>query len=191
MSNEHQNKSPNEKREVLVKELLQSCVNSYSDADAAFKNLDSKAQNTVAIAGVFLGGAFAFFNGGAFDKFIRLGGTLATVILGIAVLLLITSIWFCIRALRIRFVPINDITISHQEVDEILERPDTEIIQRYENYLRGQIGIWIGLADGFNQTNLGKAKEVSKGQLCLAYAVFFASLLLLIIFISARLKSMV
>jgi hypothetical protein len=167
-----------EQRINLVKDLLQSCITEHTDAQANFAGLDAKAQNTIAIGGIFLAGALAFFNGDSLQKLIMLGSHLTIVLLGIVVLLLMLSTVFCIWAMRIRNLSITDSTISKEEVEGILEQPLDELPDRYENYLLSQVGDWTNISKELREANQRKAQAVRRGQLFLGIAILFVAILL-------------
>jgi uncharacterized membrane protein YqjE len=162
----------------LVKDLLQSSISEHSDAHANFAALDTKAQNTVTIGGIFLAGALAFFNGDSLQKLIMLGSHSVLILLGMVVLLLMLSTIFCIWGMRIRDISISDVTISQEEVEGILEQSSDELSIRYENYLLSQVGVWSKISKELHEVNQRKAKAVRRGQLFLGIAILFVAILL-------------
>lgn len=167
-----------ESRINLIKDLLQSSISAHSDASSNFTSLDTKAQNTIAIVGIFLAGTLAFFTGDSLQKLITIGAQPAIILLGILVLLLMLSTACCIWAMRIQDISINDVTMSKEEVEAILERPFDELSERYENYLLSQIEEWNRISEEFREVNSKKAKAVRRGQLFLGIATLFAAILL-------------
>ncbi|MEK6284003.1 MAG: hypothetical protein AABN95_26945 [Acidobacteriota bacterium] len=167
-----------ELRVNLVKDLFQSSISEHSDAQANFTGLDTKAQNTTAIGGIFLAGALAFFNGDSLQKLITIGSHPAIILLGIVVLLLMLSTAFCIWAMRIQDISISDVAISKEEVEAIIEQPSDELSERYENYLLSQVGEWSRISKGLREVNQRKAKAVRRGQMFLGIAALFAAILL-------------
>src|SRR2546421_11296908 len=123
----------------LVKDLLRFSISELNDAQSTFAGLDTKAQNTTAIGGVFLAGALAFFSGDSLPKILSMGAHPELVLLGIVVLLLMLSTGFCIWAIRIQEVAINDVAPSKEEVVAILDQAADQLSARYENYLLTQI----------------------------------------------------
>src|ERR1051325_1164979 len=160
-----------EQRISLVKDLLQSIINEYSDAKTRFTNLDTKAQSTTAIAGIFLAGALAFFNGDSLQKLITYGGRVTVFLLGIAVFLLMLSTIFCIWAMLIRDISIIENENLREEVEGILRQDSDELSDRYENYLRDQAEEWSKISKELLEVNQQKAKAVRRGQVSLSIAV--------------------
>lgn len=155
----------------MLKDLLKMYDAAYSDAASSFTGLDAKAQNTVSLAGIFLGAVFAFFNGNYLTKVAQAGGVTILILLAFVVLLLLAAIIFCVLAMRIRVINLNDLSLALQEVEEIIAVEDEELEGTQLNYLRGQITKTSDVVDEIRGVNLRKANAVKWGQLLLLIAI--------------------
>ena len=174
-----------EGRTDLVKDLVQLAIAEHSDAQTNFTNLDAKAQSTTTIAGIFLAGALAFFNGDSLQQLISIGSHPAILLLGIVVLFLMIAIALCVAAMRIRDVSVREVGLSKEEVVGssevigILDLPANELPGRYENYLLQQVDEWSQVSTELRGINYKKGRAVYFGQLLLGVAIFFVAILLL------------
>lgn len=169
----------------LLKGLLKAHDAAYSDAVLTFTGLDSKAQNTTSLAGIFLGAVFAFFNGNYLLKAVSFGGSRLTYLLAAIVVSLILAIIFCISAMWTRNVRIYDLAISKSEIEDILSLqvdPDEDKLDLIQqNYLIGQIEEASSVIYELRTINLKKGLAVKRGQVALLVAVCLAGLTILLI----------
>ena len=86
-------------RESLLKAVIESYHEEYKVISDNCRNIEGKAQGSVAIAGIFIAGAFAYL-----QKNITLV-LYQKIILFIGVIFLILCVGFSILALRIRKLP--------------------------------------------------------------------------------------
>jgi hypothetical protein len=84
-------------RVSLEKEASEAYKEEYKDLLASFQGMDTKAQGVVAIAGIFIGGLFAFLNS---SNFVRTPSSMLFLLVGIIVL--IGSVLLAILVLRVR-----------------------------------------------------------------------------------------
>lgn len=174
-----------EERIELVKNLVELAINEHSDAQANFSSLDTKAQNTTAIAGIFLAGALAFFNGASLQKLMTIGSHATIVLLALVIVSLMFCTAFCLWAMRIRDVSIGDVgfakevVVGSSGVAGILDLPADELRGRYENYLLTQAGDWTQNAKSLRDINDQKARAVRRGQTWLGVSILFVAALLL------------
>lgn len=174
-------------RILLLKESLEASKIEYSILQKDFSDLDTKAQHTTAIAGIFLAGSLAFYSGESLPKLIILSGWPGILLLGMAVLMLVVSVAFSIRTMRIREVEIVDSASANVQVDELLDVPADEWPEGHERFIRGQIEEWRSANLVLSATNNDKARIISRGQVCLSLAVMLVGLLLIIILLGAGL----
>lgn len=176
----------NKLRLELLEKSLQSCINEYKDKIAIFNNLDTKAQNNITIAGIFLGAMFAFLQGDNLGKFISHTHTLGIFLIGLSIISLIISIGFCLYALKIRTMsaPLESDELFRMAQD-ILKLEDSEFDQTIsENFLRDQISVWPQILKDMYKHNEDKAIAISRGQTLIAIAIIIIASLSLIILIT-------
>lgn len=166
-------------RANLIKNLFEASVAEHSDAQQNFATLDTKAQNTAAIAGVFLAGALALFGGDSVQKIIKAGGSIEISLIGAVAILLMFSIVSCLLAMRIREIAVRDIAILREDVETILDMPHDELNERYENHLLTQVAEWDEVSKNLRNANKGKSFYTYWGQLSLGLATLVVAGLLL------------
>jgi hypothetical protein len=173
----------NEIRTGLLEKALRACVDEYVEKGRTFTNLDTKAQNTTALAGVFLAAALAFLREEALEAFVRSGGRHTVILLAASIISLLGSILSCLLAMRIRKViaPIEPVALTAM-VDDILSLDASELTDvTYGNFLRDQIAAWQPTLADASTANASKAKAVLAGQFLLTAAIVFIAILLLVI----------
>jgi hypothetical protein len=151
----------------------------YRDLADNWRSLDGKAQGTVAIAGVFIGGALAFVQSLYAD-----GPVCMKLVVGLGVLLLLVSVGFALGVLRIRTVnapPDGDgvrLLVNNVLAADRAERP-----ARYLGYLEDRLMAWKKAIDEVASANDSKATDLWTAQRFLgASVVTFALLVLLQLF---------
>jgi hypothetical protein len=171
----------------LLGRTLQSCVDEYKDKGITFSNLDTKAQNTTTIAGVFLAAVFAFLQGDNLTKFICLGGIHAIRLLGVSIVLLLSSALFCLYTMRIRklVAPLESKALDKMVQDLLRADPSEFTDTIAENFLRDQVSVWKEVLTDMSRKNLDKAKAVFIGQVLLITAIIIIAILSLVIMYSA------
>ena len=107
-------KSSDVNTELLIA-ALDAFKQEYDRLAKTWEQLDLKAQGTVAIAGIFLGGIFAFITN------LRPSETTSKVALILAIVSLVLSVLFSLLALRVR---------------EVLDAPGGSDIQQFVRDLR-------------------------------------------------------
>ncbi|HWN11811.1 MAG TPA: hypothetical protein VNO50_21470 [Pyrinomonadaceae bacterium] len=165
-------------RAEIVENLLDSCKAEYSEAAATFTALDTKAQNTITVSGIFLAAALAFFRGAELQQLVTIGGA-TLILLAIVVLVLMLAIIFCIWGMRIRDVPIADAAFSEKEARQILKEPAESLNELFEGHLFDQARNWNSLSSAVREANDRKAWAVRWGQLLLGSAILLVALLLI------------
>ncbi len=165
----------------LLERVLTTSAAEYADKGRIFTNLDTKAQNTATIAGIFLTGAFVFIGKESLDWFISRGGPIVITLLSITIVLLVVSIVFCIIAMKIQrtLTPMASKDFACM-VEEILQiEPADFTDERIENFLKDQIRVWTAVLSDISKANDNKAASVLGGQLFLSFAIFFEAIMLL------------
>jgi hypothetical protein len=171
---------PEDSKRWLAQQQLEALKFSYKDHEDWWRALDTKAQGTVAISGIFLAGGFAFVD--------QLGHGTPRIILAmlvVAVASLIASIGLSVFALII--VPTATLPTAKASMKECREvlavmTPD-EAHARGTNYLLDQSELWIECIDETAAVGDRKAERIQVAQwLVLAAAVAIALAALLRIF---------
>jgi hypothetical protein len=152
---------------ALVKDLFELSITQHADAQANFAALDTKAQNTVTIAGAFLAGLLALYNGIPFQTLLQSNSKLLLVLLCVITALLVCSIGACLWAMRIRELPSGDVQVFGEEIDDILKANDEEIHNQYVNFVLGKTKLWNTNSDELRAVNSRKARSAFVGQICL------------------------
>ncbi|MGH9928096.1 MAG: hypothetical protein ACREA9_02600, partial [Pyrinomonadaceae bacterium] len=167
-----------ELRREVAKNLVESCRVEHKDASGTFAALDTKAQNTIMVAGIFMAGALAFFRGDVLQQLVAVGSRLILVLLGLAVLTLILAITLCIYAMVTREVSISEPRLFEEQAQVILNEPPDLLSDLYERYLFYQANHLNDLSSEIRKVNNTKATAIKSGQVFLAIATLFVALLL-------------
>jgi len=168
-----------EQRIALVKELFTASVSELTNAQNSFNALDTKAQNTTTIAGIFLASTLAFLNSKVFETVINSGKAVSLILLGFVTGFLIISVLCCLRSITIRETPVLKLTNFQKELEGILRQPDDQVADRYENFLKSRISDWITAASELRETNIGKAAKIFWGQIFLTLSIISIAILMI------------
>ena len=129
---------------ALAAHVLDAYKSEFADYSQWWRDLDLKAQGTVAIAGVVLTATAAFLT--ATDA---PNSAMEAVVIALLVLLLLASLALAILALLVREV---DAAPSGEDVDglarEILELPEGELPERLNGIVYDHAEIWREAIDG-------------------------------------------
>jgi hypothetical protein len=111
----------------------------YAELSDLWKQIDAKAQSTVAVAGIFIAAAFAFINNAAFKP-----ATPEKILLSLVLGALVATVLLAIFAMLVRSVPTppepEDLARMTQE---ILARPPEEHDQRHAALMADTINAWL------------------------------------------------
>jgi hypothetical protein len=165
-----------EDRRLLLEATLRAYEQEFAHLSAVWKDLDAKAQGTVAVAGIFVAATMAF----ARDPNDQ--GVAFTGILALTVALLVASVLLAVRAARIERVdaPPQGAQVASLALDLLaLAMPDQERPVRMENFYRDQLPAWQRASESYRSVNRTKAHALSVAQGALVSAVvLFAALTL-------------
>jgi len=165
--------------ERVLEKILQTQITEYADIQYRFNNLDTKAQNTVAIAGIFIVASLAFLPIKDLPDMINLLGKEAVVIMGYVLALLVAAVMCCLKAMRIRWTPTPSFVkygsdllgLSHDEISNEI----------YQNYLRDLARSLQKSTKGVHLHVNAKAQWILMGQILLGGAMISVSTLLSLI----------
>lgn len=170
----------------LLETALRACIEEYADSGRTFANLDTKAQNTTAIAGILFAAALAFLHGDVLQQVMQQGTTYALILLGAAIIALLSAILLCLLGMKVRKViaPVDSKTVRGM-VEDILRVDSSEFTDTMaENFLRDLIAEWRATLRGMASANESKARVVLVGQALLFIAIALVAVLLLVILIT-------
>ena len=165
---------PSKLRESLNKTVLDSYRDEYKELNDTWKNLEGKAQGAVAIAGIFIAGAFAYTReigpqGIRYEK----------IFLGASILCLIISVGLSILALKVRTVaapPMGE-HVDNLVQDLLQVDNDAELLERIPRFVADQVASWRVVSQEANESIKLKAKYLWGAHLCLAFAILTIALL--------------
>lgn len=167
-----------EQRISLIKEMFNASVSEFTNAQNSFNALDTKAQNTTTIAGIFLASILAFLNSEILQKFVATGKLFSVIILGTVTVFLIFATLFCLFSIIIRDTPTLKLKNIQNELEAILKQPEKQLETRYENFLLSRIREWINIANELRETNQKKATMIFLGQICLMVSIISMAFLM-------------
>jgi len=158
----------------LLDRATRYATDDYDQVVSTFARLDSKAQATFGISGVFVAGTVALLN--SIKDSEGSGWVGAAVIATYAVL--IGAVVTSIMALRVREVmtPISSASITQMTL-EMVELPDEELTTEMRaGWYREQLREWGQAIEQVDRTNSEKARLVSLSQRLLVSAIILAGL---------------
>ena len=151
----------------------------HAELSEAWKLLDTKAQATTAIAGVFVAASFAFVRNSAFHP-----SFYEKILLGLTVAALVISIYFALSAMRIRQVPMPITGIETlQDVIAIFKKhtlPES-LDNRYNGLLEDSITKWGCVNSSLSSSLICKSKSLARSH----GSLMIAALLILLLTITS------
>ncbi|MHB9073001.1 MAG: hypothetical protein ACYC6G_05700 [Desulfobaccales bacterium] len=154
--------------------LLESLQDEYEKIVYTSRTIETKAQANVAIAGIFIAGAFAYLK----DN-ITIILLYQKILLGFGIIFLIGSVIFSIIALKVRKLPAPFMGRSLNEtIMLLLQIHDAqELSQRMPCLIREQIDKWVEINNKNDAANHNKAIYLWVAQLLLTTAIIFIGVL--------------
>jgi len=169
---------PADPRESLLKTALDAYRDEYEKMAEIWRGLEGKAQGNIAIAGIFIAGAFAFVR-----DIIRASPNYQKYIFVVALVLLVFSVFYSLLALRTRSVqspPGGE--IASQLVGDLLPRiNDKDFEDRMPAFIRDQIEGWKPCVEEVRKANEDKAAYLWVAQRALIAAILLVAALTIII----------
>lgn len=168
----------NQIRASLLEKTLNYCAGDYSILERTFAGLDTKAQATFAVAGIFLALVGSLIADREIAAAIR-GSCPAILLLFLTLGALLGSTLLCVWAMRIRRVPTPLEGEKLSEVAEDVLAPESGDVSRetYEGWFREQIGAWEEPLKEMRKVNEDKAAWVLRAQVALVIAIICSSAL--------------
>jgi len=167
---------PTPTRREFLEFALDHMKHEHKQLSDAWKDLDSKAQGTATIAGVFLAAAFAFVR----------NATVVTpaeqVLFCMAVSLLVAGIVLSAASMRVRSVsaPLTGAQVAKM-VSHAIERPVEEAVQRYNGLLVDTINVWADANSGLRKNVRVKAARLAHSQEALMASAFVVLLITVLV----------
>lgn len=152
----------------LLDELRQSYKSDYEAVHSSWRNLEVKAQGTIAVSSILLGGALAF------GKADHLWTAWSGERLALTACVAVTAAAVCcaLLALRVQFIPIPNLGPATQSlVDDLLALPAAELADRLPEFV-GDIGRqWQAASLELTPLLYTKVQWVTRAQHLLAAAM--------------------
>jgi hypothetical protein len=169
-----------EAKESLKSTVLDSYLDEYKEYVANRRNLETKAQGNVAIAGIFIAGVFALITKSDF----RLNEVERFVLL-LAMGFLVSSIVFSILVLQARTVPSPPLgSFIDYSVKHLLKIDDTEFYERLQLFSNDHMNRWRMVMSKTDKEIKLKANRLWVAQVLLVIAILSAALLAIVKVIS-------
>jgi len=138
----------------------------YDELSDSWKQLDSKAQATSTVAGIFIAASFAFIRNSA----LQLSG-LEKALLLLVLASLIVSILLAVTAMFVRTVPVPPTPENIAEmVTEMLDTPPEEHEERLGGLVADTINAWLPINRVLRKELLAKASKLENAQRALITA---------------------
>ena len=153
---------------AALTETLAAYQSDYRDALGHWRNLETKAQATVAVTGIFIAAALPVV------RDLKAGTTLwIRVPLLLAALALVMAVVFAVLALRIRLVarPPSGKDLLGLVQDLFREPAASDMVLASRNFLRDRIRTWEAAVDERLRTNDHKATRLRSAQYSLLGAI--------------------
>lgn len=160
-------------KDALRKTILEAYLNEYKDISDIWKNLETKAQGNVAIAGIFIAGVFAYIekispNLRSHEKFL----------IAASIICLVISICSSIFALAVRettTAPLGAGTDHYGTA--LLALNDQDFLVRIPEFFPDMLSAWKRYRSAAKEANRSKASSLRVGQFFLIGAVSAVAIL--------------
>jgi hypothetical protein len=161
-------------RDKLREKALTASYDEYKELSAAWRNLDTKAQGNITVAGIFIAGAFAYLT-----KFTQ-PGIVEAGILSFAILFLVACVVLSVLVLQVREVPPHYLGgFMRDMVSDLEGKTDKEFREYLPAFYTLHARKWNESSEKLINANKGKGKRLWQSQVFLLAAIFTAALLVL------------
>ncbi len=163
-------------RRTLRQTVLDSYKEEYKELSDLWKSLETKAQGTVTIAGIFIAAAFTF----AKDLTSTRLDFCSKLFLAVAILLLIPTVILSVLALRrrtIRWIPAG--ADVEQIADHIEDVPNEDLADRARRFIDEHSGIWKQTVESTREATTRKEELLNVAQILLLFAIGAATIVTL------------
>lgn len=164
-------------KESFRQAVLDAYLIEYKELSETGRGLESKAQGSIAVAGIFIAAAFAYIR-----DITPIALSPEKILLGLAILLLVLSVILSILALRVRKVtapPLGEFT--HYYIKDLLQVTDEAAFQEYLPVVFNDHATrWLNIKQETYKLNQIKARYLWSAQLFLMASILTVALLTLI-----------
>ncbi len=162
-----------EKKESLKQTVLDSYREEYKDYADNWRNLETKAQGNIAVAGIFIAGVFAFLTKGnytpnEYDRFLLL------LSIGFLVASIVASI-FVLQTRTVKVPPLG--SFVDYQIKRILKVDDADFHERVRRFGLEHFNKWREVMDAMDKTVQSKADRLWIAQILLMAAILSIALL--------------
>lgn len=158
----------NEIRHNLHSSVIEAYANEYKELAETWRNLESKAQSAITVAGIFIAGAFAYVR-----EIKPPTHTTEKVLLEVSVGFLIASVVLSILALRLRKVaaPLMGDNMNTMVGDLLQLSDDENFLKRLPDHYNDQSGLWRKVKEETHAANQSKARFLWWSHITLVIAI--------------------
>lgn len=160
-------------KETLPDKILDAYSDAYKELSDNWRGLETKAQGNIAIAGIFIAGAFAFI-----QKISPELNLAEKVMLVAALFFLIMSVILAVRALRVQIVPapLFGRFVEGSVKRLLLINDEAEFNRRFTNFINDYAVKWQNVLLDLSEQLHNKASDLEKAQAFLIGAILVVAL---------------
>jgi hypothetical protein len=160
-----------ERAELREKALVAS-YDEYKELTGAWRNLDTKAQGNITVAGIFIAGAFGYLT-----KFTE-PVAFEAVTLSLTVVSLVLCVVLSVLALRVREVPPHYLgDFMREMVGNLEDKTDEEFREYLPAFYTIQAKGWGESSKELIAANESKGRRLWQAEVCLITAILLAAVL--------------
>lgn len=142
-----------------------------------WRQLDSKAQSTATIAGIFMAGAFAFLQSSSVQLTV-----VQKFIFFLIIAALVLSIAFAVYSMLVESIPMPPTSSKICEMlTDLLPQSDSELERRYDGLIADIIDPWVAVNGSLLGKIAGKGGKIKVSQVALLAAAAGLTILTLLV----------
>jgi hypothetical protein len=155
-------------RYKLHDSVIEAYTNEYKELADTWRNVESKAQNAITIAGIFIASAFAYVRDIKPETHKS-----EKVLLAVSVCFLIATVILSILALKLRKVaaPLMGENMNSLVGDLLRLSDDEGFLERLPNYYNDQSALWRQVTEETHNANQSKARFLWWAHITLVAAI--------------------
>jgi hypothetical protein len=148
----------------------------FDDVCTTWRDIERKAQGTIAVAGVFIAGVVALLT------HLHAPPCAVSAVLAGVILLLVVSVLLAVRSLLVsNYDGLKDSADVFKEAEEVLAAPtDSEAKGAIRTFVKNLADDFTKTSSGIHEINLRKANWVRAAQLCLSLGVVITGVLMIV-----------
>ena len=162
-------------KEALLETVIESYQEGYKHRIEAWRNLDTKAQGSIAIAGIFIAGVFAFI-----QKIDTNAYPLNKEVLALALLFLMLSVGLAMKVLALQTLdgpPLGGFVDQLVENLQLFSKDDSDFLSRISSLSYDQVLAWRNAEKQLDDVTHQKAQNLWAAQIFLMLAIFTVALM--------------